>query len=67
MRELEPLRTKKCPFANLPERERSGHGLTAEKMLGSVWLKPERMCELEYVERTKGGRLRHAVFRRLLP
>jgi bifunctional non-homologous end joining protein LigD len=28
--------------------------------------KPERRCEVEFVERTKGGRLRHAEFRRLV-
>jgi bifunctional non-homologous end joining protein LigD len=66
MKELKGLETTKCPFVNLPERERSGHGLTADKMLDCVWLKPERRCELEFVERTKGGRLRHAVFRRLI-
>ena len=27
---------------------------------------PERRCELEFVERTHSGRLRHALFRRLL-
>lgn len=63
---LHGLETKKCPFANLPEPNRSGHGLTAEKMRECVWLKPERKCELEFVERTKGGRLRHAEFRKLI-
>jgi len=66
MQELAPLRTSKCPFVNLPEPNRSGHGLTADKMKECIWLKPERRCELEFVERTRGGRLRHAVFRRLL-
>jgi ATP-dependent DNA ligase len=60
--ELKGLETSECPFVNLPEPNRSGHGLTAEKMKGCVWLKPERRCELEFVERTRGGRLRHAVF-----
>ena len=64
--QLKPLVTSKCPFINLPEPNRSGHGLTADKMKESVWVKPERRCELEFVERTKSGRLRHAVFRRLL-
>ncbi|MBV9072051.1 MAG: hypothetical protein JOZ10_00345 [Acidobacteria bacterium] len=64
--ELRGLETRKCPFVNLPERNRSGHGLTAEKMRECVWLKPERRCELEFVERTVGGRLRHATFRRLV-
>jgi bifunctional non-homologous end joining protein LigD len=64
--ELKPLKTSECPFVNLPEPNRSGHGLTAEKMRECVWLKPERSCELEFVERTRGGRLRHALFRRLI-
>jgi bifunctional non-homologous end joining protein LigD len=65
-KELKPLVTPACPFVNLPEPSRSGHGLTAEKMKDCVWLKPERRCELEFVERTKSGRLRHAVFRQLI-
>jgi DNA ligase D-like protein (predicted ligase) len=64
--ELKGLKTTKCPFVNLPEKSRSGHGLTSEKMKACVWLKPERYCELEFVERTKGHRLRHAVFRQLV-
>jgi bifunctional non-homologous end joining protein LigD len=65
-KQLKPLATSKCPFIDLPEPNRSGHGLTAEKMKDCVWVKPERRCELEFVERTKSARLRHAVFRRLL-
>jgi DNA ligase D-like protein (predicted ligase) len=65
-KELRPLRTAECPFVNLPEPNRSGHGLTAEKMKECVWIKPERRCEVEFVERTRGGRLRHALFRRLI-
>jgi bifunctional non-homologous end joining protein LigD len=65
-KELNPLITEKCPFVNLPEPNRSGHGLTAEKLKECVWVKPERRCELEFVERTHSGRLRHAVFRRLI-
>lgn len=64
--QLTPLVTSKCPFVNLPEPNRSGHGLTADKMAECVWLTPERRCELEFVERTKGGRLRHATFRQLI-
>ena len=66
LKELVSLRTCKCPFVNLPEPNRSGHGLASDRMKECVCLKPERRCELEFVERTKGGRLRHAVFRRLL-
>ena len=64
--QLKPLVTSKCPFINLPEPNRSGHGLTVDKMKECVWVMPERRCELEFVERTHSGRLRHALFRRLL-
>jgi len=63
--ELKPLRTKKCPCANLPERRRHKHALTEEKMKVCVWLKPERRCELAYHEWTPGGHLRHPEFREL--
>jgi DNA ligase D-like protein (predicted ligase) len=66
LNELQGFRTPRCPFVNLPEPNRSGHGLTADKMKDCVWVKPELHCELEFVERTASGRLRHAVFRRLL-
>jgi ATP-dependent DNA ligase len=35
-------------------------------MKDCVWLKPERRCEVEFVERTAIGRLRHASFRQLV-
>jgi len=63
---IKGLRTKKCPFANLPEHRKSPHALTEQVMRQCVWVKPERRCEVEFVERTKGGRLRHAEFRRLI-
>ncbi|PYY21362.1 MAG: ATP-dependent DNA ligase, partial [Acidobacteria bacterium] len=63
---IKGLRTKKCPFSNLPENRKSPHALAAEKMRECVWVKPERRCEVEFVERTKGGRLRHPEFRRLV-
>ena len=64
--ELKVLKTTRCPFVNLPEPSRSGHGLTADKMKDCTWLKPERRCELEFLERTSSGRLRLANFRRLI-
>ena len=63
---IKGLRTPKCPFANLPERRKSPHALSEEIMRQCVWVKPEHRCEVEFVERTKGGRLRHAEFRRLV-
>jgi len=64
--QLKALKTKKCPFANLPERRHHKHGLTEEKTKLCVWLKPERRCELAYHEWTPGGHLRHPEFRELV-
>ena len=63
---IKGLKTDKCPFVNLPERRKSPHAVTEEVMSKCVWVKPERRCEVEFVERPKGGRLRHPEFRRLV-
>ena len=48
------LDTAQCPFANLPEKKsgRWGAGLTAAKMDGCRWLRPELVGQFEYVEWT---------------
>jgi bifunctional non-homologous end joining protein LigD len=58
------LESSECPFANLPEARggRWGQGLTAEKMKGCRWLKPELVGQFEFVEWTGDGHLRHAWF-----
>ncbi|MCU1305035.1 MAG: dependent ligase [Candidatus Sulfotelmatobacter sp.] len=63
---LAPLVTKTCPFVNLPEPRNRAHAVTEEEMRKCVWVKPERLVEIEFVSRTKEKRLRHAKFRRLL-
>ena len=52
---------------NLPEKEpgRWGEGLTAEKMKQCVWLKPETVAEIEFLEWTGEDHLRHTKFIRL--
>ena len=47
---------KKCPFVN-PE------AIDAED---PIWVRPVRSIEVEFVEWTSGGKLRHAFFRRLV-
>jgi bifunctional non-homologous end joining protein LigD len=65
---VQDLKTKKVPFVNLPEKKsQHQHALTEEVMAEVTWLKPEQSAEIEFVERTPHGRLRHASFRRLLP
>jgi bifunctional non-homologous end joining protein LigD len=64
MARLRPLEVQECPFANLPEARsgRWGEGLTAEKMKECVWVRPELAAEVEFVEWTPDGHLRHARF-----
>lgn len=52
------------PFANLPDEHPSrwGESLTAEKMKECVWLRPEAVAQIEFLEWTEAGRLRHAKF-----
>ena len=62
--QIKHLKTAKCPFANLPEKSegRWGQGLTAEKMKGCIWLKPEAVARVDFAEWTGGDKLRHTKF-----
>lgn len=62
---LRDLRINECPFANLPE-PKGRSAVDAEVMKTVVWVKPVVNVEVEFVERTGGGKLRHASFRRLV-
>ena len=42
-----------------------GEELNAEKMKKAVWLKPEGVAQIEFLEWTEGNRLRHSKFIRL--
>ena len=57
-------RTSLCPFLNLPTRRpgRSGQGITASEMKRCVWLKPELICQVRFMEWTSDGCLRQPVF-----
>jgi len=57
MERLRPLEIARCPFANLPEKRggRWGEGLTVEKMKECVWVRPELLAEVEFVEWTPKG------------
>ncbi len=52
------------PFVNLPDEHPSrwGENLTAEKMKECVWLRPEALAQIEFLEWTAADRLRHAKF-----
>jgi DNA ligase D-like protein (predicted ligase) len=61
---IKHLKTPKCPFANLPEATagRWGQGLTAEKMKECVWVRPEVVARLDFLEWTGADHLRHTKF-----
>ncbi|HJT17532.1 MAG TPA: non-homologous end-joining DNA ligase [Thermoanaerobaculia bacterium] len=59
MRAIRKLRTEKNPFANPRDVE-------PEVLAEAVWVKPKRKVEVEFVEWTEHGRLRHAAFRKLV-
>jgi DNA ligase D-like protein (predicted ligase) len=61
---LKHLATANCPFVNLPETRRSrfGEELNAEKMKKAVWLRPDAVAQIEFLEWTEGDRLRHSKF-----
>ena len=63
-KKLQPLETKECPFANLPEARagRWGVGLTAAKMKDCRWVKPVLVGQFEFTEWMPDNHLRHSRF-----
>jgi bifunctional non-homologous end joining protein LigD len=61
---LKPLPIPKCPFANLPEKHKGrwGEGLTAGDMEKCVWVRPEIVARIEFLEWTESDHLRHSKF-----
>jgi DNA ligase D-like protein (predicted ligase) len=61
---IKHLKTDECPFSNLPQKAagRWGAGLTAEKMKDCVWLKPEAVARIDFLEWTGADHLRHTKF-----
>jgi DNA ligase D-like protein (predicted ligase) len=58
------LTSATMPFVNLPDEHESrwGESLTAEKMKKCVWLQPEAVAQIEFLEWTDADRLRHSKF-----
>jgi DNA ligase D-like protein (predicted ligase) len=61
---LKPLVVRDCPFVNLPEtrKARWGEALTAEKMEKCVWVRPEIVAQIDFLEWTDADHLRHSKF-----
>ena len=64
---LKPLIASDCPFVNLPETQpsRFGRELDAEAMKKAVWLRPDLVAQIDFLEWTEADRLRHSKFVRL--
>jgi DNA ligase D-like protein (predicted ligase) len=61
---LRHLQIPSCPLVNLPETapSRWGEGLTAEDMKKCVWVRPEIVAQIEFLEWTESDHLRHSKF-----
>jgi len=66
---LQPLRTPRCPFSNLPDAQTThwGSGITAAQMSEMQWTQPMMVAQIQFVEWTAEKRLRHAKFMGLRP
>jgi bifunctional non-homologous end joining protein LigD len=62
--QMNKLKTKSCPFANLPvaRNSRWGGGVTAADMKRCTWIEPKLVCEVEFTEWTGDSSLRHPAF-----
>ena len=61
---LRSLEMPDCPFVNLPDthKGRWGDGLTADDMSKCVWVRPELVAQIEFLEWTESDHLRHSKF-----
>jgi ATP-dependent DNA ligase len=61
---IRDLKTEECPFTNLPEtrKARWGEAMTAEKMKECVWVRPELVAQIDFLEWTDADHLRHSKF-----
>ena len=61
---LSHLTVPTCPFVNLPEtlKGRWGDGLTAKDMEKCVWVRPQLVAQIEFLEWTESDHLRHSKF-----
>jgi bifunctional non-homologous end joining protein LigD len=61
---LTPLAQPQYPFTNLPDPRtgRWGQGITKAEMRTCQWLTPALVCQVQFTEWTRDGRLRHPVY-----
>lgn len=67
MKSFARLRTKRCPFTNLPSSKTGhfGEGIIAQEMTGLKWVRPTQVAQVSFTEWTHYGLLRHATYQGL--
>jgi bifunctional non-homologous end joining protein LigD len=62
-KKLNALRVKECPFPQIPKRKPGNSwsgGMTEQEINTAVWVQPKHKAEVNFLEWTRGGFLRHA-------
>jgi bifunctional non-homologous end joining protein LigD len=62
---LEPLKTKKCPFKDVPEYNKPSRFRPNPPKAKVTWVKPALVAEISYRASTNDGSMRHPSFRGL--
>jgi ATP-dependent DNA ligase len=58
---LKGLEIASCPFSAC-RKKRTQFSLTREEIKNCIWLKPQRVAQIEFTEWTPDGHLRHSKF-----
>jgi bifunctional non-homologous end joining protein LigD len=65
LQKFKPLKTKECPFAEIPEYNKPSRFRPNPPKAEVQWLQPFLVAEVSYREMTKDGALRHPSFKGL--
>ena len=65
LKKLEPLKTKKCPFKEVPDYNKPSRFRPNPPKATVTWVKPKLVAEVSYRASTNGGSMRHPSFRGL--
>ncbi|MEJ2880954.1 DNA ligase D [Pedobacter sp. GR22-6] len=63
LKQFKPLETKSCPFDLIPDVDEPSRFRPQRLGAKPTWLKPKLVCEIEFAEITRDGRLRQASFK----
>jgi bifunctional non-homologous end joining protein LigD len=63
LKQFKPLETKVCPFEVEPDVDEPSRFRPRRLGAKPTWLKPELVCEVEFAEISKDGKLRQASFK----